>query len=213
VLCKHWPGVPKWRDVKDVTARSLSESGITHPIKLLSGGFPCQPFSCAGQRTGKDDPRYLWKEMFRIIKTTKPHWIIGENVTGIIELALDEVGTDLESCGYTWRAFSLSALHANLNFDGERVFIVASSNSRGVERGEPHTSKNEETIRCQHNNTRRIQSLDFIQWQQNKSRPFGVANGVSNRVDRVGCLGNAVVPQQVYPILKAIADIEKGDLK
>lgn len=95
ILTKNFPNVKRFGDIKE-----FDGTQYTNRIDILSGGFPCQPFSVAGQRKGKEDARHLWPEMFRVIKEIRPTWIVGENVTGIIGLALEQVLSDLESSGY-----------------------------------------------------------------------------------------------------------------
>lgn len=118
VLKKHWPDVPIVSDIKTMNGQDFGA------IDILTGGFPCQPFSVAGQQRGKDDDRYLWPEMFRIIKESRPRWIIGENVTGIINLALDEVLSSLESEGYETQAFIIPACGKDAPHRRDRVWIV-----------------------------------------------------------------------------------------
>lgn len=127
VLARHWPDVPKFEDVKDVTADALRGAGIAQPPTILSGGFPCQPFSCAGKRRGRTDDRYLWPEMLRLVRELRPAWIVGENVAGLVSLALDDVLTDLERAGYSCRAFLLPAAGVGAPHMRDRAFIVAHS--------------------------------------------------------------------------------------
>ena len=101
ILAKHWPNVKRYGDIKNVTK--------LEPVDLICGGFPCQPFSCAGKQRGKEDDRYLWPEMFRVIQETKPTWVIGENVTGFINLGLDDCISDLERAGYAVQPFIIPA--------------------------------------------------------------------------------------------------------
>ncbi len=95
VLEKHWPDVQRWRDIRDLSAESFrARTGIDRPT-IISGGFPCQPFSVAGKQKGKGDDRYLWPEMLRVIRELAPRWVVGENVFGLFESALVEVLTGL----------------------------------------------------------------------------------------------------------------------
>ncbi len=107
-----------------------------YQLDLLTGGFPCQPFSFAGKRRGKLDDRYLWPEMLRVIKETRPHWIIGENVAGIINLALDQVLSDLEGQNYEVQPFVIPACAVEAPHRRDRVWIVAHDASHaGRKRG------------------------------------------------------------------------------
>ena len=95
VLAKHWPGVPIHKDI-----RKLDGTQYRGTVDVICGGFPCQPFSHAGKRGGKDDDRDLWPEMLRVIREVQPTWVIGENVAGFINMELDRTLSDLEDEGY-----------------------------------------------------------------------------------------------------------------
>lgn len=272
VLEKHWPDVPRWRDIRTLTKESFYEKTGMETVDLISGGFPCQPFSFAGKRRGKKDDRYLWPEMLRVIQEIRPAWVLGENVAGFVNMGLDEALSDLESQGYFTRSFLIPACSVGALHQRYRVFIVA--NSPGERRGEtrqyceqyekwpagcgiisdsqsqglqnrerPAVSESKEKKSAKEiNRSERFCTLAYTESKrceeqlpvpiEQKNRfntwragPFGdfwatepavgrVADGVSSRVDRLKCLGNAVVPQQVFPILEAIAIVEKkkGDL-
>lgn len=126
VLAKNFPKTERFADIKDFKGYEY-----TNRIDVISGGFPCQPFSVAGQRKGKDDDRYLWEEMLRVIATIKPTYVVGENVTGIIGLALDTVLSDLEAQDYTTETFVIPACSKNAWHRRDRVWIVAYANSIG----------------------------------------------------------------------------------
>ena len=121
VLNKHWPGVPIHDDITTFDGTKYSN------VFLLTGGFPCQPFSCAGKRRGKEDDRYLWPDMLRVISETKPHWVIGENVAGFVSMGLDGCISDLEREGYEVQPFIIPACAVNAPHRRDRVWICAHS--------------------------------------------------------------------------------------
>ena len=120
ILKKHWPNVPIIPDVRDINGKEIETD-------VLVGGFPCQPFSVAGKRKGKEDERHLWPEMFRIIKEARPSIVIGENVPGIInvQMALGQCVSDLEGEGYKVQPVVLPACSVNAPHRRYRVFIIA----------------------------------------------------------------------------------------
>ena len=120
ILNKHWPDTPVHNDVRNLDGKEYADS-----IDLVAGGFPCQPFSVAGNRRGSDDDRHLWPEMLRIIQEAKPRWVIGENVFGLINMALDDVQADLEREHYEVRKFVLPAVAVDAHHRRDRVFIIA----------------------------------------------------------------------------------------
>ena len=128
LLQKHWKGVKIYDDVKKITKEGLKADGIPSP-DVITGGFPCQPFSVAGKQKGTRDDRHLWPEMFRIIKAFKPRFIIGENVRGIINIqdgvVFEAVCTDLESEGYEVQPFIIPASGVGAPHRRERVWIIA----------------------------------------------------------------------------------------
>lgn len=109
VLEKHWPGLPRWRDIRTLTGDDFFAKTGLRTVTVLSGGFPCQPFSTAGKRRGKDDDRYLWPEMLRVISEIRPAWVVGENVAGLMRIALDDILSELQDAGYEARAYSSEA--------------------------------------------------------------------------------------------------------
>ena len=123
VLKKHWPDVPIYKDV-----RTLDYEGS---VDVITGGYPCQPFSFAGKRKGTKDDRHLWPSMFSLIQKHRPSWVIGENVAGHINMGLDNVLADLESEGYGTRTFVIPACSVNAPHRRDRVWIVGYSEHDG----------------------------------------------------------------------------------
>jgi DNA (cytosine-5)-methyltransferase 1 len=323
VLEKHWPDVPRWRDIRSVTKESFTERTGLQTVDLISGGFPCQPFSVAGKQKGKEDNRYLWPEMLRVIREIKPNYILGENVPGILRIAGKTVCENLEREGYAVTVFNYEAAAVGAKHRRERIFFVGHSkhdvadtkdgnkpklpefnnreeqqwdaqgghgtgaSSRSTDGGVAERTKinkgasaeiskdvadtnrdGTQWDKSEYGQRRRIEqdSADVADTQCKRQQGQGefvlasnpkevrqretnklingcvadkrtaqsclgrvasripaeldgywrvepdiprVATGIKNRVGRLKCLGNAVVPQQIYPVLKAIAEIEK----
>jgi DNA (cytosine-5)-methyltransferase 1 len=128
VLKYYWPNAERYTDIK-----SADFSIWRHRIDILSGGFPCQPYSAAGKRKGKEDDRHLWPEMLKAIRTVQPRWVVGENVYGIVNwsggLVFDEVQSDLENEGYQVTPYILPACAVDAPHRRDRVWFVAHANS------------------------------------------------------------------------------------
>ena len=302
VLEKHWPNIPRWRDIRTLTGESFYEKTGMRTVDVISGGFPCQPFSVAGKRKGKEDDRYLWPEMLRVISELWPSWVVGENVAGIVNMAIDQVYADLENEGYTVQALIIPACAVDAPHRRDRCAIVAYCNNRqritedetiqaarttvgyggedvahaesvGQQRvggcrnegggarseeaqlegrcdvlsssnnggwplwGNRELSEAQETGGRWANHGGRTEEYVTGGWWPVEPGLGGVADGASrwldrgmsapgywmpepdisrlttkreHRKDRLQCLGNAVVPQQFYPVFQAIADIEMG---
>ena len=131
VLKKNFPGVPIYNDitelVKNESTRPIWGQGKWQDLEcdILTGGYPCQPFSSAGKRKGEEDDRHLWPFMLEIIKQKRPKFIVAENVAGHITLGLDNVLFDLESEGYSARAVVLPASSVNAHHRRDRVWVIA----------------------------------------------------------------------------------------
>ena len=131
VLNYYWPNSISYEDIK-----TTDFSVHRNQIDILTGGFPCQPYSTAGNRLGKNDERHLWPEMLRAIQSIQPRWIVGENVRGLVSwsdgLVFEEVQTDLETEGYEVQAFLLPAAGVNAPHRRDRIWFVAkNTNSSG----------------------------------------------------------------------------------
>ena len=130
VLQKNFPTAKRYADVKKFDGNPWRGT-----VDIISGGFPCQPYSAAGKRLGKEDERHLWPEMLRIIREVRPRWIVGENVFGLVNwsggLVFDEVQSDLESEEYEVQAFVLPAAAVNAPHRRDRVWFVAYAGNNG----------------------------------------------------------------------------------
>jgi len=134
VLKHHFPNAKQYGDIKEFNAATYAGR-----IDILTGGFPCQPYSTAGKRKGKEDERHLWPEMLRIIRECSPRWVVGENVRGLVNwnggMVFEEVCADLEACGYSVQPFILPACAVNAPHRRDRVWFVAHANDERTSAG------------------------------------------------------------------------------
>ena len=182
VLKKHWKDIKIYHDVREITKQQLEADGCELP-EVITGGFPCQPFSVAGRQKGSGDNRYLWPEMFRVIKEFKPRWIIAENVRGIINIqdgvVFENVCTDLESQGYETQTFIIPAAGVGAPHRRDRVWIVA--NSRRTIRGQQSSRNKESTGSGASQETKR--SADSDSFARSSEREKIMANTHIERLE------------------------------
>lgn len=210
VLAKHWPGVPIYEDVRDVTAERLRADGIRPDI--VTGGFPCQDVSVAGKRAGIDGERSgLWSELKRILGELRPRIAVVENVTGLLSGPPEWPGAwfgrvlgDLAEIGFDaeWDVLPASAFGAF--HCRQRVWILA--------------YPNDDSLRPQ-----RIWPIEAGAWGEQQfsrlvqdtiqsciptGRMGGISDGIPDRAHRLKALGNAIVPQVAEVIFRAIQEAE-----
>jgi len=245
VLSKRFSGVPIHGDIREL------DGSVYRGVSLITGGYPCQPFSAAGKRGGASDDRHLWPQMLRVIKQARPVFVVAENVAGHITLGLDEVLADLESEGYAGRAIVVPACAVNAPHRRARVWIiardVAHSGSGRRQGGELQAGRNEPGLcgtdvghadskrrrmwnpvrqdaedagqssrSTQHGTGKFIgrlggsldgipEGLDFPRRWGDGSWEDGIPRvtvGAKNRTQRLKALGNAIVPQVAYEIIR-----------
>ena len=172
VLNKHWPDVPIYNDLKEL---GNDPEKIQEEFDLICGGIPCQPFSVAGRKKGKEDDRHLWPYMFEIIKQKTPTWGVVENVGGFVNVALDDVCLDLETEGYATQSFIIPACGIEAPHRRDRVWIIGKSveDTRcTLRQGSSIREKNEDETRKE----------DADQHQRSSSSPEpNVANASAGR--------------------------------
>jgi len=200
VLEQHWPGVPIIGDITQWPSKRIG-------CDIITGGFPCQPFSCAGKQAGKQDDRYLWPAMLSVIERERPAWVVGENVVGIIKMALDQVLADLEAIGYATRAFVIPACAVDAHHRRDRVWIVANANGIKRQMLPKKSLPGKQDIQGQ---------LGRSSQNQRNRWPFEpqlgrVVNGLPNRTHRIKGLGNAIVPQVAYEIFNHLEAFSQSE--
>jgi len=220
VLRKHWPDTPIFDDVRTIDTDGLGR------IDIICGGFPCQPWSVAGQQRGAEDDRDLWPVMASLIEKLRPRWVCGENVRGFVgePLGLQRSLSDLESLGYSAVPLIIPACAVDAPHRRDRVWIVAHAaqlqrdgSGEHPEQGERQVSKSgkrggaDDVAHADADSgSNAVGGEASFQWLPEPS-VGRVAHGVPRRVDRLKALGNAVVPQVVEQIGRAILQAEICD--
>jgi DNA (cytosine-5)-methyltransferase 1 len=243
VLKHYWPNAELFTDI---TKSNFTKYANT--IDVLTGGFPCQPYSSAGKRLGKDDTRHLWPEMCRAIREIAPRYVVGENVRGLTNwnggMVFDEVCSDLEALGYSVAPYIIPASAVNAPHQRERVWFVAYRDGNGFNQCQSKYEKlsgqtgfnafNDVTINDENGDVTHAESFGRLRfgngsretqfrrgdWSGFPTQPpiCGGNDGISRamdgitfpkwRAESIKAYGNAVVPQVVFEIFKAIQAYE-----
>lgn len=197
VLKKHWPNAKLYSDIREVKPDELQ------PVDVLCGGFPCQPVSLSGKQKGQHDERWLWPEFARIVRGIRPAYVVVENVPGLLTVdggwLFGTILSDLAACGYDaeWQVLPAAAFGAWHRRD--RLFIVAYSDCQRLEKWEVFGSNAQQKLAA----FARDCSTGTGIWALEPG-VGRVADGVSNRVERLRALGNAVVPQVAEYVARLI---------
>jgi DNA (cytosine-5)-methyltransferase 1 len=220
VLKHYWPNAESFHDITKTDFTKYANQ-----IDILTGGFPCQPYSAAGKRLGKEDERHLWPEMLRAIREIAPRWVVGENVRGLTNwnggLVFDEVCADLENLGYEVAPYLIPASGVNAPHRRERIWFIAFRNASNaddtrLERSEDNRSfgklwpKRNKQFAGQIPPNWEIFPTQSPICSGNDGLPTEL-DGITFskwRNESIKAYGNAVVPQVVYQIFKAIQDYE-----
>lgn len=205
VLAKHWPDVPRFRDVRECGGHNLE------PVDLICGGFPCQDISNAAQggkgRKGLAGERSgLWSEFARIICELRPRFVLVENVAALLDRGMGRVLGDLASCGYDAEWDCIPAASVGAPHRRERIFLIAYPCTFGRNDGARHYLKNEVRHDAFWRSTKDFKSgTQWKRWAVAASQAMdgevsasdfcSVDDGLSEELDGIAALGNAVVPQ------------------
>jgi DNA (cytosine-5)-methyltransferase 1 len=249
VLKKHWPEAKIYGDIRQFTTypKSKQNRGVLKPntqrhprteseqgVDLLTGGFPCQPFSAAGLRRGTADDRHLWPEMLRVIRLTQPTWVIAENVRGLLTwnegLVFEQVCADLEAEGYEVQPLVIPAVAVNAPHRRDRVWFVGHAKHAGLDGSEDGEGTGKRTD----GDTARAQQPEqparpgglwqetVRSWERNwtevAAELCSVDDGLpvtldgfelsksQHRKEQLKAYGNAIVPQVAMEIMRAMKE-------
>ena len=184
VLAKHWPDVPRYGDIREISVEELER------VDLVCGGFPCQPISLAGRRRGQDDERWLWPEFARILRALRPRYALLENVPGLLDMGFGDVLGDVAECGYDAEWECISACAVGAPHPRARLFIVAYPHGQHRDSRRLLAGGATAEDRC-----REAVVPQRSGWWASEPQVVRVAHGVPGGLDRRRALGNAVVPQ------------------
>ena len=228
VLKHYWPNAISYENI--CTTDFTVHRG---KVDIITGGFPCQPYSLAGKRLGKEDERHLWPEMLRTIREVQPRWVVGENVFGLVNwsggLVFHEVQADLEAQGYEVQPYILPAVSVNAPHRRDRVWFVAYSERNGLEYRSKTFNISKEKRKTFIKRSYFTKDFASDSSRFNKSWTIDTKtesilcngdDGLSNRLDgitfskwrkeSIKAGGNAIVPQVAYQIFKTIQAYERS---
>lgn len=246
VLKKHWPDGIFYGDIADLIAdtngqrhkSSVAETEAerrsnlcsraggdkNETLAILTGGFPCQPFSHAGRRKGTADDRYQWPNMFEVIKNVKPDWVVAENVRGLVTwnngMVLEQVCADLESEGYEVQPFIIPAVAVNAPHRRDRVWIIAHTEDKRNRAGFREIQGEDGELPKRNNNSKPCYPDWHKDWREVAITTCnaGMDDGLPREVDGISysfakwrnesikAYGNAIVPQVAMEIFRAIRE-------
>ena len=222
VLKHYWPNADSHHDITKTNFEQYANR-----IDILTGGFPCQPYSAVGKRKGKEDERHLWPEMLRTIREVVPRYVVGENVLGLTNwnggIVFDEVHSDLELAGYEVAAVVIPAAAVNAPHGRDRVWFVARRNATDAD-GEFQQWRYGQRKNGKNKQKNRIESFNEpTKWETFPTKPAVCSgnDGVPYQLDGITfskwrheslkAYGNAIVPQVALQIFKVIQRIENGE--
>jgi DNA (cytosine-5)-methyltransferase 1 len=228
VLDYYWPNADSYIDICKTDFKKYANK-----IDILTGGFPCQPFSTAGKRKGTEDERYLWGEMLRAVQEIKPTYVIAENVFGITNIdggmVFEQVCLDLENEGYEVQTFIIPAAAKNAPHRRDRVWFIANScNNRNFGKSREFQVQNEIKKSQKRNEIQQPKQSTYIRqkmesfsnWElfKTESAFCGENDGLPEKLDGITFskwraesikgYGNAIVPQVAYEIFKVLQEIK-----
>ena len=211
ILSKHWPDVPIATDVKEL---ANDPDGLVPDCDILTAGYPCQPFSQAGQRRGSEDDRHIWPYIFSIVQRKRPSWCVFENVYGHVSMGLDQVLSDLEGESYAARPFVVPACAVDAPHRRDRLWIICrnvgntdSKRLQGQWREHEFVSERE----AEHSVGSSGEEVRAREYWKSEPSVGRVAHGVRDRIHRLKGLGTAIVPQIAMRIGQTIKQIEEQD--
>ena len=202
-LKQNYPNAKRHFNDDKVGGRNLER------VDIICSSDPCQPHSASGLRLGAADYRYRWPQCFRIIGELRPTWVINENVAGSVSnLVLDKKISDLESIGYTCRAYNIPAVAVGAHHERQRIFLVAHADVQGW-RQPLHINPAKLFESCGQTIALGAQGNAFLQFEEREGEPpiFPVPHGIPDHIFRLGAVGDSIASPISIILLKAIQAI------
>ena len=212
VLKYYWPNAELFTDITKSDFTKYADK-----IDVLTGGFPCQPYSLAGKRLGKEDDRHLWPEMLRAIREIEPRWVVGENVFGLVNwnggLVFNEVQADLEAEGYEVFPYVLPAASVGAPHKRDRIFFVAYSNCNGQYKEWGYDRSSQNAIGCENKKFRTTNSenINRCDTDGDIERQYGINDEIG--IERIDKENETTDTNRIYGMDKINREQERGSEK